>query len=33
VLEVENLSGLERTLDRLRKLPGVLRVERKQKRR
>jgi guanosine-3',5'-bis(diphosphate) 3'-pyrophosphohydrolase len=33
VLEVENLSGLERTLERLRKLPGVLRVERKQKRR
>jgi len=33
VLEVENLSSLERSLERLRKLPGVLRVERKQKRR
>lgn len=33
VLDVESLAGLERALERLRKVPGVLRAERKQKRR
>lgn len=32
VLDVDSLAGLERVLERLRKVPGVLRLERKQKR-
>jgi guanosine-3',5'-bis(diphosphate) 3'-pyrophosphohydrolase len=33
VLDVESLAGLERAMEKLRKVPGVLHAERKQKRR